>query len=433
MVKDINLQVLEQDRDGFSRVTEIKIGKKTITTPCFTTLIQNSRELDLFLNLKLGYAPSRLGAFIVRFFDTTDVLRKIQPNVKMDVLGRIREDKYSLFIKNHVFFVDPCTEYLYYPTKIRSFLAHPNTPEVVADYLYKLQREKNCQTKGFSKRRDQMHKNFWKQICEDDKTKINFVKRFLEHQMVCGVDMVIPPVPLITDKTLFKIAVELNTTSKEISRGRRPCASYFLAKQSILNNDNLMAEINQSLLENSSKTLTIFKFKNLDLTRPSYVVQRDNYRELMLNLAYLSREMQNRSSMVLENSFQAFASIFAGFDLVSSSFTMFDNDIGYSEHPPYGKYFDPRMKIHRKFDDMVETYRKLGRLPCPCEACREVKLPDLEMISSTDWYKLRRSHIPLYMNHWMKYVERAVKEKNTALARDTFVNSKITILKDLLP
>lgn len=435
MAKDLNLLVSEQDRDRFSRVATVKIGKKKILTPSFTTLIQNPYELDLFLYLKSEYKPPRLGAFIVRYFDAPETLRNVQPHVKTDVLGRVREDKYSLFMRNNIFMIDPVTEYLYYDTRMGGFFKNPSTPKNVIDHLYKLRREKKYQGKGssYSKRRDKLHTEFWRQISEDPKMRINFVKRFLEYQMGCGVDVVIPPAPLIYSKKMLEIAISINDVSREIARGRRLCANYYLVKSTVLKKDSLMNEIKQSVLENSSKTVTVFKFKNLDLTNPSYIVQRDNYRELMLDLAYLCQTFENRACMILENSYQAFASPFAGFDLVSSSFTMFDKDVSFSEHPPYGKYLDPVWKVHRTFDEMVRIYKNLGRLPCPCKACREVTLPDLSMMSPDEWYALRRIHIPLYMDTWMEYVARAVKDKNTELVRDSFANSKITILKDLLP
>lgn len=413
----------------------VKIGKKKILTPCFTTLIQNSRELDLFLELKNKYNPSRLGAFIVRYFDASETLRKVQPNVRTDVLGRVREDKYSLLMRNNIFMIDPVTDYLYYDARIDAFFKNPSTPRIVIEFLRQLHREKKYQHKGssYSKRKDKLHTEFWKKIYEDTKLRINFVKSFLEYQMRCGVDVLIPPTPLIYSKKMLEIAIAINDVSKEIARGRRLCSSYFNIKSVVLKKDSLMNNIKQSVLENSSRTLTIFKFKNLDLTNPTLVIQRDNYRELMLDLAYLCQTFDNRSCMVLENSYQAFASPFAGFDLVSSSFTMFDRDFSFSEHPPYGKYLHPKMKVHIAFDEIANEYDKLGRLPCPCEACREVTVPDLRMMSPKDWYVLRRSHIPLYMNNWMEYATRAVKERNTELVRDSFINSKITILKDLLP
>ena len=435
MVKSLSLLVSEQDRDRYTRVATVKVGRKKVVTPCFSPLIQNSRELDLFLKLKLEYKPSRLGAFIVRYFDAPETLRKVQPHVKTDVLGRVREDKYSIFMRGNVFMIDPVTEYLYYDARMGGFFKNPSTPRIVIEFVYKLQREKKYQTKksSYSKRKERLHTEFWKQIFEDTRMKIRFVRSFLEYQMACGVDIVIPPAPLIYSKKMLEIAIGINDVSKEIARGRRLCANYLPVKNTVLKKDSLMNDIKQSVLENSSRTLTIFKFKNLDLTNPTLIIERDNYRELMLDLASLCQTFEDRACMVLENSYQAFASPFAGFDLVSSSFTMYDKDVSFSEHPPYGKYLDPKWKVHRTFDEMARVYENIGRLPCSCKACREVTIPDLRLMSPDDWYELRRVHLPLFMDNWMEYVARAVRDRNTELVRDSFADSKISILKDLLP
>ncbi len=137
--------------------------------------------------------------------------------------------------------------------------------------------------------------------------------------------------------------------------------------------------------------------------------------------------------MVLENSHQAFVSPFAGFDLVSSSFTLYDGETSYSEHPSYGSYFDPFKKIHVKFDEVARSYDALNRLTCPCQNCKDVKIPDLRQLSPQEWNVIRRVHVPMLLNHWMEYVKRAVKERNTELTRDSFSNSKVSNLKDVLP
>jgi hypothetical protein len=435
MARNLSLQVSEQERDRQVRVATVRVGDKTLATPCFATWIQNQSELDLLLKLKTDYEPLRLGAFVIRFFDAPTILRKVQPSVKTDILGRVREDKYSVFMRENVFLTDPVTEYLYYDVRMDGFFVNPYTPKDVIDHLYRLKRErayKDTKT-SYGKRRDKLHTEFWKHISEDTQAKIKFVKSLIEFQMACGVDIVIPPTPLIHSKEMFEIANDINNISKEITRGRRLCASYFLMKNTILKSDSLMNEVKLSIMENSSKSFTVLKFKNLDLTNPAMIVERDNYRELMLDLASLNQTSHDRVCMVLENSYQAFVSPFAGFDLVSSSFTFYDHDISYSEHPPYGKYLDPVWKVHRTFDDMVDVYRNYGRLPCHCRACKEVKLRDLALMTPENWNMLRRVHIPLLMDGWMEYVARAAKERNTELARDSFANSKISILKDLLP
>lgn len=435
MARDIGIIVTELDRDRCTRVATVEIGDKKLAIPSFCTLIQSSYDLDLLVDLKREYRTSRLGAFVTRYFDAPETLKRVQPGVKRDVLGRIREDKYSLFFRNNLFLIDPSTEYLYYEANRNKFFLNPETPREIIDFCYLLEREKKYEIKGssFNKRKARLHKEFWSKIVEDTRKKIKFITRVLEYQMACGVDVVVPPAPLIDSKKMLEIAIEVNNVAKELARGRRHCANYLPIRSTLLKKPALIDDIKMAIMENSPRRLTILKFKYLNLTRPESIMERNSYRELMLDLDYLGQTSPDRACMILENSYQSFASAFAGFDLVSSSFTMYDGDVSFSEHPPYGKYLDPVWKVHRTFDEMVEVYNNLGKLPCPCEACKEIEIGNLRRLSPEEWYILRRIHVPLYMDKWMGYVAKAVADKNTELAIDAFANSKISILKDLLP
>ncbi len=436
MAESITLQVSEQDRDRYTRVASIELNKKKVRTPCFVTQIQNKYEFDIFFNLKAKYEPNQLDGFVVKYPRVPSVLRRIQPNVKYDVLGNIREDKYTLFMRHNLFLIDPATDSLFYEGDLDSFALNHNTPQCIIDYTSKLHMEKKDKTSkvSYSKRKEKLHKNFWKERVSNDSEKLNFVKKILDFQHQSGADILLPPAPLIDSAEMLDIAIEINNAAKGIARiYRKQCATYLNVKSTLLKSDELLDKIKLAVYENSSKNLTVFKFKNLDLSLPRADIPRENYRRLMLDLTYFSQEHKNRACMVLENSHQCLVSPFAGFDIVSSSFTLYDNSGGYSKHPPYGSYFDPNKKIHISFDDLAKGYKKLGRLRCNCESCKDVSVGDLTQLKSSEWNVIRRLHIPLFMNKWMEYIKRAVKERNTELARDSFSNSKISNLKDVLP
>ena len=99
MVTDVTIQVAELDRDRNTRVAEIDFNGKKIRTPCFATHLQGVNEFNIFYELSEKYLPIGLDAFIVKYFDAPSVLRRLQPEVKTDVFGRIRDDKYTLFMK----------------------------------------------------------------------------------------------------------------------------------------------------------------------------------------------------------------------------------------------------------------------------------------------------------------------------------------------
>lgn len=436
MAGDLTIQVAEQDRDRLTRVATINLNGKLIRTPCFATQIQNKYEFDLFYDIKERYLPTRLDAFIVRYFDVPSALARVQPSVANDVFGRVREDKYTIFMKNNLLIIDPAMDCLYYDSKLDSFALNHETPQIIIDYASKLRMEKkNKDPKvSFDKRKERIHREFWKGIFESTPRKMSFVKSVLGFQRSCGADVLLPPSPLIYDDEMLKIANEINDIAKGIAKiNNKLCATYLNVKSTVLKDDELMDKIKMSVYENSSKSLTVFKFKNLDLATPKADLQRENYKKLMMDLAYFSQDYKDRSCMVLENSCQSFVSPFAGFDFASSSFTFYDGDMSYSEHPSYGSYFDPFDKIHKPFDNVAESYLKLGKLRCLCRSCKDVKVPDLRSLSPAQWNIIRRTHIPMYMDYYMEAMLRAVRERNTELVRDTFSNSKVSNLKDVLP
>jgi hypothetical protein len=436
MVGDLVLQVTEQDRDRHTRVATIDLNKKIVRTPCFVTQIQNKYEFDIFFGLKEKYAPTRLDAFVVKYPDVPSVLRRVQPAITNDILGKVREDKYTLFMKNNLFIIDPATDYLYYTMNLDSFSLNHNTPKCIIDYASKLRTEKKDKDPkvSFDKRKERLHKEFWKERVSNNSEKMSFVKGILEYQRRSRADILLPPAPLIDSEEMLKIAIEINNVAKGIARiNNKLCATYLNVKTTLLKSDELMNKIKLAVYENSSKSLTVFKFKNLDLALPNSVIQRENYRQLMTDLAYYSQDYKDRACMVLENSCQCFVSPFAGFDFVSSSFTFYDRDMSYSEHPPFGSYFDPIAMIHVPFDEVARSYDELGRLKCPCQSCKDVKVTDLRLLKPEQWNEIRRTHVPMYMNHFMETILKAVRERNTELARDTFSNSKVSNLKDVLP
>jgi hypothetical protein len=436
MAGELTLQVSELDRDRYTRITSIDFNKKKVRAPCFVTQIHNPYEFNIYFDLKQRYSPTQLDAFVVRYPDVPSILRRVQPNVSNDILGRVRDDKYTLFMKDNLFLIDPAMDYLFYNAKLDSFSLNHRTPQCIIDYASKLRTEKkNLDPKiSFESRKDKLHKEFWHKRVDSNSEKMAFVKSILGYERDSGVDILLPPTPLIDCEEMLKIAIEINDTAKEIARiHNKLCATYLNIKSTLLKSDQLMDKIKMAVYENASRSLTVFKFKNLDLTLPNALVQRENYRQLMLDLAYYSKDYKDRACMILENSTQSFVSPFAGFDFVSSSFTFYDKDISRSTHPPYGSYLDPIGKIHLPFDDVARSYDELGRLRCTCESCKEVKVPDLRELRPEQWNVIRRTHIPMSMNHWMKYVIRAVKERNTELVRDNFANSKVSNLKDVLP
>lgn len=441
MDSKLKIKVKVEDRDRYARLTKIKIGQKVISTPNFCTQLQGSDELDFFIKLREQYPTDRL-------VDIRQALWRLHPKTPMDVLMQVRKDKYSLFFERQLLLIDPSLEYLYYLPRMKGFQTSEYTPRVILDYITEMERlqresayklKKRKVYKSFQSKREKHHHQFWKRLSDEEskeatQKRFELIRSFLQCQLDYGVDAILPPVPLIDSEEMLEIAQKMNDDTKELARGKKHCATFFLFKNSALAEWSLLDKALKYIAQNSSESLVVVKFKHLDLTQKDLQTERNNYRDFMSDLEFFSRTFKNRACVVLENNCQSFVSPLVGFDIVSSSFTNYDIEPSYGKYAPYGKYLHPKLLIHRPWNVMKEAYEKIGALPHDCGFCRSVKVKRLEQLKPDQWYVIRRGHVALFMNEWLGYIKKAIEnDKNAELIVDRLANSKIQILKDLLP
>ena len=83
---------------------------------------------------------------------------------------------------------------------------------------------------------------------------------------------------------------------------------------------------------------------------------------------------------------------------------------------------------------MRKMYEIHGTLLHNCGYCKSIKVKRLEQLRPDEWYVVRRGHAVSFIDEWLGYAEKAIRDdKNIELVTDRLANSKIQILKDLLP
>ena len=430
-----SLLVTELDRDRTSRVAKIDLGSKTLLTPNFCPLIQSPMDLEALMLARASGEAVHVGSFIVRMFDANEILPTIRTHLQTDMSGRVITDRISLFLRGTVFAMDPVMEYLYYDSKMQRFLHDPLTPRSVRNYAHEVANHKKNigDARQYGKTKSRLHKAFWENAHDQSTARNKLIHDVFQVSMRFGVDFLIPPVPLALDERLLEIARRINEVASEVALalGRKHCANYLVLPRSSLSDAHFMDKVKNCVLESSAR-LSILKFKYLDLTNPRMLTERETYTDLLLDLAYLSKTLPNRAFMILENSYQSFTSAVSGFDVVSSSATGFDGEGGFSEHPTYGSWIDPRLMVHVDFDEVCRIFHNnRERLPCHHEVCGNVK--DIETVTPERWNLLRREHCILYYNDCMSQITRAVTDRNIELAREKLVNSQLSSLRGLIP
>lgn len=392
--------------------------------------------MNLLIKLRKDYRTEYLGTYVIRLFD---IDRLLQPWLAIrdqtTLPGTWVAESFRRFRENNILFIDPALEYLYYEFHLHKFDS-PRVPRVFANYVrecnaYKDKLERAGAKEEYFKWKQAKHKLFWKELDEDSRERDAMLGETRDIELGYGADILLPPVPLITSEKLLDISIRINEIFREISRQRAESATYFMFQSSALKSETLIEKIKQYITEEDKSDLTILKFKNLDVEKRGALFERQTYKDLMRDLAFVKQTNLKRVFMLLESGHQAFPSAVSAFDIVSTSLTGLDGDSKYGKDP-YGMWYDPQKMVHRPFEDVIRIFRNNGgHLPCPCQVCRQIT--NLRALNSDEWNISRRLHYGLTMNSFMSQIARAIGERNPELARDKLADSDIANLKELIP
>jgi len=440
------LKVEQVDVDRFSRIAKASLEGKVILTPSFSPLVQNSRELDIYLNRTLALTNNEhLGAFVMRIFDAYKVLLPwVEIKNQMGMDGKPIPSLYKDFFERTIFLLDPATEYLDYDFHFDEFLqiaGKVHFPQQVIAYLNKRERrKKNSSSTDYKKWKNGAHREFWYKLDRDRRRLNDLITEYFDLEAKFEIKILIPPMPIVDNEGLLDIAIRVNDMSKALAVDRGECATYFLLNKCTLRNGKLLKKIIE-YLKRDPATLTIFKFKNLTLWETGTQIEREAFRDLMYEMAEIKKYRKEKLFMLLEGSLHCFPSASYGFDIVSSSMRLMDIDSSFG-HSGYGSYFNEDDLWNTPYESLPEIMKNNGdHLPCPCETCRKITydqekrmlLYNKRKIEQEEWNDYRRVHNLFVMNNLMKMIHRAVDEKHIELVREKLINSELRNLKVLIP
>lgn len=434
----LDLVVEETDRDRFARASVVQIGGKKIRTPNFCPLIQYPWEFEAFMRLSLSSsATEQLGSYIMRVFDASDIIVPyIRSRGQTDLMGgNFTDELFNMFQKRNILLVDPALEYLFHEFHFQKFKKASekiSIPRQITNYLNaRERRRKNSSAKDYKKWKRANHTRFWYELDRNPRQRNEMIASFLDLELICGTDILIPPVPFVTSEGLLDIALRVNKISQAIATERAECATYFLLQKSILRHETMLDKI-INFIKNDPNTMTIFKFKNLTLWQSGSIVERELFGKLRDAIVEIKRRNNNRLYMILESSYQSFMCA-CFFDIVSSSLRGFDIDSNYGQ-TGFGAWFYPEKLFHVKFSDLPRIMRNNGgHLPCNCPYCQNITFHKLKNMSMEEWRDGRRTHYTYSMNGLMKMINEAIKTRKVELAREFLINSEMRNLKDLIP
>jgi len=422
---------------NFSKSVDLKIGQKAVMTPNFCPRLKNSEELDLLLNMKSRYSPNFLSSYVVRLLDASRTLySKIRALSQQSLFGEVTEERFSSSLNRDLLFIDPALEYLHYHAeytlpKIASLFS---LPKVLRDYAQRCLKEKKVRERSdFQKWQDAFHRRFWTDLYEDDSKRTRLIRDIHNLEIKNKSDILIPPVPLITTPHMLDIAILINERSRELARGKRESADYFLLRVDALRKDEVMNRIKQYIESAEDTRLTIFKFKYMNLNEEERTLEKNAYKSLLMELSLVAQHSENKAFALLEGANQIFPSALTGFDIVSSSFNGDKEDRHTrKEHSPFAKWYDPEYMIYRSRDELLQIIHNNGNVvPCHCSVCATPS-----SFLTEDFVEYNRNvkmHYLFCREAEMKEIFEAIKQNTTRMGVDKLQRSQLKNLVDLVP
>ena len=284
------------------------------------------------------YSPRHLSVQVVRLLDAG---RTVYSNMKRRNPLNIVDQTFGTpppQAGENALIVEPALEYLYYTSNMERIANTPFVPRAVNTYVKnymdkekrlieaRIQGENVIGTQLF---REAEHTNFWTCVEKDTNMRTKLMRDTFVLELKCRADVLVPPVPLITNSHLLDMAIMMNEKGRAFAPAlddeKRDCVDYFVIKPNVLRNKHLMATIKEYVAD-SETAITLFKFKNLNLNGEDMSLERAEFKSFLMELALVTQHSERKAFGLLE----------AGKSSVSSSFFFICHSINWFQFRPRG-------------------------------------------------------------------------------------------------
>jgi len=425
------LRVKEIDRDRFVRTAEGSIGTHTLLFPSFSPLLktENPDELDILTSTKRRYPLQHTDTAVVRVFDAERILGaqfSKEQNLTLD--GTPVRGKLSIFGEQNLLIPDPATEYLYFDGYYPKFMKK-DMPRAIREYAGMCNaKKKTMKLADFNVAKKGYHEKFWMETYSSLRALNQLVGEFMDIEQKY-FQYQVPPSPLITSLDLLDVAKQVNKISRAIAESRdRECTTYIPLHADAMHDLETLEAV-MEYIERDDNTMTIMKFKNLDLTGIREFDGRENLKALLAKIVDIKNSNSKRIFMQMEAANQFWVS-WQAFDCISGSLTGMDVDVHYGKDH-FGYWWDPIELVPRKHADFVRKHSNEGpRFGTHCPACASIVgyVPGAEQ-----YHVYRREHRLHDMDQKADMISRAIGTRTTeALFSTILYNSSLSNLHNCL-
>ncbi|MCW4004145.1 MAG: hypothetical protein NWE95_09575 [Candidatus Bathyarchaeota archaeon] len=429
----------------FSESMDLTINNKTIVTPTFAPRIKGDGELKVYSTVKSLYSPRHLSVQVVRLLDAgRTVYRAMKHRVPLNIVDQTLVTPPPQSGEN-VLIIDPALEYLYYTANMERIANTPFVPRAVNTYVksYMAKEKRLVKAKAEGEEvtstqllREAEHSNFWSCVGKDTNMRTKLMRDTFTLELKCRADILVPPVPLITNAHLLNMAILMNEKSRAFAPAlddeKRDCADYFIVKPNILRNEHMMATIKEYVAD-SEAAITLFKFKNLNLCEESLALDRAAFKSFLMELALVTQHSEKKAFGLLEAGNQTFPAALSSFAIVSTGFNLDREDRRKDQQDisPFVNRYDPANMVMQNKDTFLRTVSNNHGIPCDCKVCLEN--PEVPIHDFIEYNRLAKEHYLLCREQEMKEIVNAIERQESQMGFEKLQRSSLKNLIDIIP
>jgi hypothetical protein len=255
-------------------------------------------------------------------------------------------------------------------------------------------------------------------------------------ELKCRADILVPPVPLITNSHLLNVAILMNEKSRAfapaLDNEKRECADYFIIKPQILRNEHIMSTIKE-YVSDSETLLTLFKFKNLNLCDETLALERIAFKSFLMELALVTQHSEKKAFGLLEAGNQTFPAAFSSFAIVSTGFNLDREDRRKDQKDlsPFANRYDPTNMTMQNKETFLTTVKNNHAIPCDCQICTET--PDVPKDDFIEYNRIAKAHYLLCREQEMKEIVTGIEKQESQMGFEKLQRSSLKNLIDIIP
>lgn len=427
-----NIKVERTKWDRYAEASLITFDQVPIQTPCFVAHTKNALEFSIYRDERTNnptlkqcnvcFMPYYLGSKTVSLlYDAID---------QKSLTG---EYAYRPFIENTVFGYDPLCESTVLTGFQKDILSSKDTPGIIREYFNEIERRRKTGTiQNMSQFMRDQNERFWRQLDNNSKARSNLILTDFENSRKNGANFHLIRGPFVESVDSFELWQRIDAAGKGLGYDGI-IATYFACNSSVLYNNKLMQQIINYITEDPT-ALTVFKFKNLNLTDLNRHTEFENYKLLLEQINAIKRANTKKSFMFLENYYQSYPTALAGADFVSTSLRGNDSDFVRGGNPVEqfsGWWLHPKKLINYRRSEVEEMSKDNG-IPCDCVHCKDFK--DFNGITRDFWNAHRRKHALCIWDKLMQDLRSMIYESEIENATEIVLErSRLKLFKELIP